>query len=403
MKAILQQVPDRPRQHRPAPAAAIARLSLVLALLAAALTAGGPPALAANELSEIEKKYIVDIEPQEHYYNEKLLAAADRLRGPIDISERRNLFGYQFTGEFECPQVPQAIKFLEPPDFDRNRSGWYRRIRPLYYYLDMLVALSDEYVLVQPASGRIAACVLDWLHAWGSKGAMVHGDPKNHAGKVERRWFSGTIAWVWLKIRDHDGLDPAKTKRVLQWIGNLSSRSLNTHAEYNNHAYWEGLTAMLNGVVLNQKVLFDFGVGRYRLAMAQMQAGGKLPREMKRGWRSLDYHNFALEPLVLMAEIAEANGVDLYGMEIDGNDIHDLVGFVLDGIEDVETHMQYSKYRQLMCFVCSAALDWMEPYYARFENPRMVKFLKWRRPFINRRVGGDQTLAYGVKDLPETE
>lgn len=403
MFTILTQFADHKRPLRHARLRDLGH-GLVLIFAAATLAVVAPGAVQAkNKLSDIEKQYVVEIEPLEHYYNETLLTADERLRSPIDVSQRRRLFGYKFSGAFECPQVPQAIKFLEPPDYDRNRSGWFRKIRPLYYYLDMVVAMSDEYVLARPASGRIASCVLDWLHGWASKGAMVHGDPKNHAGKVERRWFSGTVAWAWLKIRDHDGLDDAKVKRVLQWFGNLAARSLKTHAEYNNHAYWEGLTAMLNGVALNQRVLFDFGVSRYRLAMAQMLPGGRLPREMKRGWRSLDYHNFALEPLVLMAEIAAANDVDLYGMQIEGNDIHALAKFVVDGVEDVDTYTKFSEYKQLLCFVCSVSLHWMEPYYARFKDPRMVTFLKRRRPFINRRVGGDQTIAYGVKKLPKEE
>jgi hypothetical protein len=42
----------------------------------------------------------------------------------------------------------------------------------------------------------------------------------------------------------------------------------------------------------------------------------------------------------------------------------------------------------------------MEPYYARFRDATLEKWLQRFRPMKNRRLGGDMTLLFGVTDLP---
>jgi hypothetical protein len=68
---------------------------------------------------------------------------------------------------------------------------------------------------------------------------------------------------------------------------------------------------MADAVALNRKDLFDWSVAMYRTAARQIDADGYLPNELRRQSRALEYHNFALEPLVMIAAFAKANGLDL--------------------------------------------------------------------------------------------
>jgi poly(beta-D-mannuronate) lyase len=46
--------------------------------------------------------------------------------------------------------------------------------------------------------------------------------------------------------------------------------------------------------------------------VGEIQASGVLMREMARAGMALHYHLYALAPLIMIAELGEANGMDLY-------------------------------------------------------------------------------------------
>ena len=82
--------------------------------------------------------------------------------------------------------------------------------------------------------------------------------------------------------------------------------------EFNNHAYWTGLGVAAAGIAANDRSLFDWGIGKFDLGADAVTADGTLPLEMKRGQRAIHSHFFALTPLVYLAELGEANGLEPY-------------------------------------------------------------------------------------------
>jgi poly(beta-D-mannuronate) lyase len=169
----------------------------------------------------------------------------------------------------------------------------------------------------------------------------------------------------------------------------------------NNHAYWAGLAVAATGIAANQRDLLEWGISRARLAIADIQKDGTLPLEMDRGALALHYHVFSLAPLVMLAEIAAANGVDLYA-EGDGA-LRRLADRVIRGMADPATFEKLSGVPQsfpLATHPRSAYFAWGEAYYARFRDPRLLRWLAAERPLIDARLGGDQTLAFGEPRLP---
>ena len=361
------------------------------------LPAAAESRIGLNERGEAADLAAPDGRLPDTLYDPAALAAPERLRAPFDVAARRALWGKPAGPAAACPRPVEPIPLFEPPGFYADRGGWFRQTRPLGYYQSMLADLSDDYVLAQPADEARAACVLEWLDAWAAADALLQGEPKGLQGAYERRWFSGGAAMAWLKVREQPGLDPAKRERVERWLGRLAARALGTAGEMNNHAYWEGFAAVANAVVLNRRDLFDLGLARFRLFLGQVQPDGTLPLELKRGENALSYHSFAAEPLVFIAEFAAWNDVDLYGEP----GLSALIDFVVRGIENLDELRRHSDYRQAMCFVCGSGLDWMELALARMGDRRLAPFVKLRRPFLNPRVGGDVTLLWGVKTLPD--
>ena len=54
----------------------------------------------------------------------------------------------------------------------------------------------------------------------------------------------------------------------------------------------------------NDNNLFRFGIKKYISAINSMNKNGSFPLEMTRCWRAIHYQNFAILPLVYIAETA---------------------------------------------------------------------------------------------------
>jgi poly(beta-D-mannuronate) lyase len=126
-----------------------------------------------------------------------------------------------------------------------------------------------------------------------------------------------------------------------------------------------------------------------------MNPDGSLPHEMARGARALHYQNFAILPLVFIAEIAARQGYDLYGLAVDGRDIHLAVGFLLRALEDGSVVRRYTDEQQDLGFIeRRAELNWLEPYNRRFPGPATARWLARLRPLAHNWTGGPGTLYF---------
>jgi len=335
----------------------------------------------------------------------------ERLRPPFNIEARRALFG-QEIGQFTCPKPTPAVKDVLVDGFYADKDSsivspeamarYQETLKPISVYETQITALSDTFVRGLPASPAAARCVLDWLEAWAGENALL--GRVTHQGGYERKWALCAIASSYVKIRDEAGLDASKRWRVEAWIGRLAAEvrgyytlrtSMDTH---NNHVYWAGLGVTLSGVGLNDKGLFGWGVEKYRGALTQIQEDGTLPLELLRKSKARHYHNFSLMPLVLIAEAAAQNGIALYP---EGNGaLYRLAGRVIEGLDDPGYFERGVGVKQdWVGTLDGGSLVWAEPYFARFADRRLVKWLARFRPLRNRWFGGDATLGYGVKNL----
>lgn len=216
-----------------------------------------------------------------------------------------------------------------------------------------------------------------------------------------RKWSLGTISLVYLKIRDESTLDPVKKAVVRDWLATWAriirddySTGLHRSSRNNNHVYWAGWSVGLAAVVTDDREQFGWMVERYRAALRQISPDGTLPLELDRASKALHYHVFSVQPLIMIAALAERNGIDLYDAEEGA--LHRLVTRTVDGLGDPGYFERLTGHPQKWVGKLSGSkLTWMEPYFARFPNEAMEPWLKKFRPLKNRRTGGDATLLYG--------
>ena len=123
-----------------------------------------------------------------------------------------------------------------------------------------------------------------------------------------------SIALNYALVADASEIEPARREKIESWIGQLARAWLEA-PDYgfdspNNHVNWGALALMARAPPQDR----TSSTGRRTRAtgLAQIDADGSAPLELSRGDRGITYQIFALEPLVVAAEIGLANGIDLY-------------------------------------------------------------------------------------------
>lgn len=176
-----------------------------------------------------------------------------------------------------------------------------------------LSELSDRYVQGQTAA---AGCALKWMLRWADADALT--GPANMTGKAVRKWALAATAFSLLKLRDAPGLPPPDLARVNEWLERVAALVIAEHQhipakKLNNHYYWAAAAVGATGIAINDRALFDWSMSAYRRSVSDIDEDGVLPRELARRSRALSYHLYALQPLVMLAEMGRVNGIDLYG------------------------------------------------------------------------------------------
>jgi poly(beta-D-mannuronate) lyase len=337
------------------------------------------------------------------------------LRSPFDVEARRRAVG--------VPLLDPAPEALIPPIRDLRGVSFYidkdhsiadpalkrqneEAVRPVRAFVARVTGLADDWMRSSPAKPAYAARALDQLAGWAAAGALL-GDV-NKQGSYERKWTLGSLALAFLKVRTAPGLDAAKRAATTEWLVHVARAvmppydDLRESSSRNNHAYWAGLAVASVGIAAEDRTLLDWGIARAKMGLADVRPDGTLPLEMERGKLALHYHAFALPPLVLLAEIGEANGIPLY--EANDGALKRLAGVVLAGMADPASFGTLAGTPQtfpLETHPRPAYFAWGEAYYARFRDPRLLRWLaSGMRPLVDARLGGDQTLAFGVEPLP---
>jgi poly(beta-D-mannuronate) lyase len=339
-------------------------------------------------------------------------AAATALRGPVDVERRRDLLGRPLSG-FSCPNAGPPVRDLDvagayiDPSYSVIDPEKFRKMmevtRPLGTFSIKIAQLSDTWLLSQPPQSDPAACALTWLNSWAAADAML-GQWNTPDAQHQRRWTLCGLALAYLKIQHAPNTDEAAKVRIEKWFSRLADATTAYYGRwsrqsYNNHIYWWALALAATGVATQNVTIFEQGVAIYRSALDDIRPDGTLPLEMSRKGRALLYHIFALTPLVMIAEIGEANDIDLYADK--GGAIHRLADRVLAGTTDPAWFSEHAGAPQENGGKSNAfTFVWAEPYFARFPSTALGREVAERRPLFNHWLGGSTTYDFGSPVLP---
>jgi poly(beta-D-mannuronate) lyase len=299
------------------------------------------------------------------------------------------------TALAECPPAPPAMRDIRAQgyytdaknsivDEERRRQN-VEMTRPLDDFLRQITTWSD---------GGNQACAAAWLEGWAKGGAllgeMVHVN--NDQSDYMRQWQLDGAAMVYLKVKS--AASSSQRAAIEPWLIAVAKSNLdywnNPHKHRNNHYYWTGVGVLATGAATGDKGLLIQGEAIYRKGLNDIADDGSLPMEMARGEKALHYHNYALAPLVVMAEIGtRLTGENWYGWR-DGR-IDLLAERVLSGWRDPAWFAKASGETQER-LAGHTDLGWVEFYRKRATRPERFEDLHQAGPYAEPRLGGSLTL-----------
>ena len=260
-----------------------------------------------------------------------------------------------------------------------------------------ITAGMNEYVAT--GSHAEAQCALDQLDTWAKANALTNYDP--HDKENTQSWYQAEwtlcASGVTMSVLVNDpALDLAEQKRVAMWLDGAARKliSFEKPGELgNNHHYWRALAATSIGVVGSDDVLFQYGASVYKQAIGQIDKNGAFPREMERHENASHYQGFALQPLVLVAEFAARQNVDLYGYKANDHTLRDAIVFFGKAVDDPSLIKQYTSDEQKAHFGADDFAPFVF-YTARFGGDGLPQSITTalKKPLTATRIGGNATV-----------
>ena len=266
----------------------------------------------------------------------------------------------------------------------------------------IVIAGADDFQ-VDGDGSHARDCVMDNLDEWATANALL-SDDINHVGQAVRKWALAAASNAYLRVQKSSvklALDQEQSQRIEAWFRKLSQGVQDYYSDreprkVNNHDYWAAWAVMSSAVATQECGDWSWALGKFDEAMGQITAEGYLPKELSREDRALEYLNYAIQPLTMMAVFAEANGNSLY--ERYRSRFLALASNVVAGLENPQEIASLTGHSQLTGGLYTPwGIAWMRPWSAAWEEvPGMATFLEEYGPAKNTRLGGDLAFLYAI-------
>lgn len=337
------------------------------------------------------------------------------LRAPLgyyQIPEAR-----EDAGDYDCEMVPPHTGDMdftskyEGSDSARNELNeaayqeYLKASENIRGFEKAVIAAADDYQV--DGDGPAARdCVLDNLEQWASADALLP-ENINHVGQAVRKWALAASANAYLRVKlssSETALEPERMDRIEDWLSRVVGgvREYYTDREprkVNNHDYWAAWAVMSASVATGNCDDWSWSHAKFDEAMGQITSDGYLPKELSREDRALEYLNYAMQPLTLLAVFAEVNDTPAY----DGNRERfvKLAQNVVDGLEEPDRIAAINGHEQITKGLYTGwGLAWMRPWTETWSGlPGMSSFLEEYGPMKSTRLGGDIEFLYGIEPL----
>jgi len=264
--------------------------------------------------------------------------------------------------------------------------------RPYADFEHRITAGMNQYVATNNHAD--AQCALAQLDTWAQANALLDYPPRSQSW-YQVEWTLGSAAITTSVLVNDPTLDPTQLHRVIAWLDAVSRKDLTFERpeDMNNHHYWRALAATATGVVASDRKLFRYGIHAYKQAIKEIDPAGAFPREMARHENAVHYQGFALTPLILIAEFASRQNIDLYAYQSHHRSLRDAVFFYGRALADPTLVKPYTIDAQKLDASPNdfAAFNF---YAARFPTETLPPSIATalQQPTTETRIGGNTTI-----------
>jgi poly(beta-D-mannuronate) lyase len=314
-----------------------------------------------------------------------IAARAEQLKSPWDGHP------VAFTDSpYTCPDPPPFSKSLDAEGYyidahhsviDPVKKAIYEKAAEAPDHLgEWTTQAADAYLRHGSRAG--AQCVYTLLSAAAAAKAWSATMASGQAHYVQK-WLLAATAMAYLKVRNTGVGTLEQDKEIQKWFGLLADqvrdyvddKMTNPNSDaWNNHRYWAGLAVCAAGIARNDSREFHFGIEAFKAGVDEIGPSGALPRELQRAGMALHYHLYALAPLIMLAELGEANGIDMYSQN--HNALDRLVNLCEQGLQHPEIFEKATGVEQNMPDkISGAVIGWAVPYVKRHPDAQLSAWI----------------------------
>ena len=312
---------------------------------------------------------------------------------PLLLATIKSLPSCVATSPIPAPPVPMDI----PHHYLSGSSGPINpaeaiATRPYVDFERRITAGMNQYIATN--NHAEAQCALSQLDTWAQANTLLDYPPRSQSW-YQVEWTLGSAAITTSVLVNDPTLDPAALHHVITWLDAVSRKDLTFERpeDMNNHHYWRALAAISTGVVASDRKLFRYGIHAYKLAVKEIDSAGAFPREMVRHENAIHYQGFALTPLILIAQFASRQHIDLYAYQSHNRSLRDAVLFYGRAIADPSLVKPYTNDAQKLDASPNdfAAFNF---YAARFPTETLPLSIAeaLQQPTTETRIGGNTTI-----------
>ena len=276
------------------------------------------------------------------------------------------------------------------------------QLPPVDDFISALSAAANQ-ALRSEADRQVAVdCVLTGLATWAKADALSDLTTMNANLSKPPRLVGIAFAYAQIMPLLSASDDRALVERWLAERAHATMAYFDTDAppktSRNNLRAWAALGVARIGLTVGDAAMVDWADASVRLVVCDVAADGSLPLEMARKELALHYQVHAVAPLVVTAALLQAEGHDLF--RACDNAIHRAVRFVVPAFDDpalvtgIAGHAQtyFNGKEDLRGF----EMAWAHAYLTLFYAPALAEFTQQFGQLGNSKLGGRQSLLWGV-------
>ena len=251
---------------------------------------------------------------------------------------------------------------------------------------------------VVTGDSREAACVANLLSQWAAAHSLLdYSFQESSQAWYQVEWTLSSISLAWSVVETDPAISAAQRATILGWMHKVTETMFDQDphpgepARENNHAYWRALCATSVGILTSDNKLYRRGLAQYVRAIGQINPDGSLPLEMARHENAIHYQSFALAPLVMIAELAARQGINVYSLRVNGHTIADAVDFLVRASANPGLVKKYASEPQTFSlFSDEKPPAWTEFWAARHPGKPWTELLT--KPLVDSTIGGNATI-----------